>query len=52
MATSIVSYPAIEGEAFDRQDYLATHASLVRAAWGEFGLRSAPVLPSVVRSSC
>ncbi|WP_174938111.1 hypothetical protein [Burkholderia lata] len=44
MATSIVSYPAVEGVSFDREQYLATHAALVRAAWGEFGLQSVEVL--------
>ncbi|CAB3764071.1 ethyl tert-butyl ether degradation protein EthD [Burkholderia puraquae] len=44
MATLIVSYPAVEGVPFDREYYLATHAPLVRAAWGEFGLQSAEVL--------
>ncbi len=44
MATLIVSYPAIEGVAFDREYYLSTHASLVRSAWGEFGLQSAEIL--------
>ncbi|RQZ18709.1 EthD family reductase [Burkholderia sp. Bp9031] len=44
MATLIVSYPAVAGVTFDRKYYLATHASLVRAAWGEFGLQSAEVL--------
>ena len=44
MATLIVSYPAVEGKEFDREYYLATHASLVRAAWGECGLQSVEVL--------
>lgn len=44
MATLIVSYPAVEGMEFDREYYLATHTSLVRAAWGAFGLQSAEVL--------
>lgn len=44
MATLIVSYPAVEGVTFDREYYLSKHASLVRAAWGEFGLQAAEVL--------
>lgn len=44
MTTLIVSYPAAEGVTFDRDYYLSNHASLVRAAWGEFGLQSAEVL--------
>jgi uncharacterized protein (TIGR02118 family) len=44
MATLIVNYPAVEGVAFDREYYLSTHAPLVRAAWGEFGLQSAEIL--------
>jgi uncharacterized protein (TIGR02118 family) len=44
MATLIVSYPAAEGMGFDREYYLATHISLVRAAWGECGLQSVEAL--------
>lgn len=44
MATLIVSYPAAEGMDLDREYYLATHISLVRAAWGECGLQSVEVL--------
>jgi len=44
VTTLIVSYPAVEGVSFDREYYLATHVSLVRAAWGEFGLQSVEVL--------
>ncbi|MFX1674763.1 EthD family reductase [Paraburkholderia sp. A2WS-5] len=44
MATLIVSYPAVEGLAFDREYYLGTHVPLVRAVWGEFDLHSAEVL--------
>jgi hypothetical protein len=44
MATSILSYPAVEGVPFDREQHLAAHAALVRAAWGEFGLQSVEVL--------
>jgi uncharacterized protein (TIGR02118 family) len=44
MATLIVSYPAVDDLTFDREYYLSTHASLVRAAWGEFGLQSAEIL--------
>lgn len=44
MATLIVSYPAAEDVAFDREYYLSKHAALVGAAWGEFGLQSAEVL--------
>ena len=41
MATLIVSYPAAEDVAFDREYYLSKHAALVGAAWGEFGMQSA-----------